>query len=230
MTHRILKAEDYPNAALLYSQNCTSRLKHKNIMFDNKVHVAAHQEISLDDKLIPATKAIFVEKGWDSHISTSCPESTKPNAGVATLVKHPGTATEIQHRTADFNEVCKSRRVNITLCTVNACFSFYLCNVYGCTNGHECKPTASRTNSIFIALNRELALLPPLPACIVGDINAETQDIDELTDMLQQGWTDLGRHADWWGANRPKSEPTCRALTTREDPRDATMPSRVPGC
>ena len=45
---------------------------------------------------------------------------------------------------------------------------------------------------------------------ISGDINADTEDIPTLLDMLQsEGWTDLGAHGHRWGARN--AEPTCWA-------------------
>ena len=48
-----------------------------------KVHCALYQEVCLDDKNIDGMKAYFTTKGWDSDISNTCPDNTKPTAGVA---------------------------------------------------------------------------------------------------------------------------------------------------
>ena len=56
---------------------------------------------------------------------------------------------------------------------------------------------------------------------ISGDINANTDDLETLTYMLNSdGWTDVGAQAHRWGARR--SEPTCWApnsglMGTRRD-------------
>ena len=117
-----------------------------------------------------------------------------------------------------YEEHCKARRVQITLCSINGCFSFYHCNVYGWTNNHECQIARGRTNSLCLALLDELACLPPLPACIFGDINADTDDIAALKTLLEQHhWTDFEAIADMWG--QEASVATCLTARSNEPTR-----------
>ena len=161
-------------------------------MHESLVHVTAYQETCHDNNQINILKAEFLSKGWDSNFSPCCPETTRPSAGTATTVKHPGTATRPKFHTTEFEKAHLTGRIQITCCTVNSTFAFYLCNVYGWTNGHCCTTAAGRTNGLFIAAHKELDCLPPLPCVITGDINANTDDIPELKAMLDAGWTDLG--------------------------------------
>ena len=82
----------------------------------------------------------------------------------------------------------------------------HCCNVYGWTNGHTCTLAASRTDSLIQIIDNELRCHPPLPACIVGDLNAELHDLPAASKPIEDGWTDLGSNAHWWGGHRAATD------------------------
>ena len=64
--------------------------------------------------------------------------------------------------------------------------------VYGVPNGHTNKRNAAITSSLIAAIKDEMAVLPTGPKLIIGDINADPQDINELKHLLRGGWVDVG--------------------------------------
>ena len=161
-----------------------------------RVHAAALQEICGDDSDLERMRKQLERQGWDSNLSNACPEHTKPTAGVAALVRKPGTARAVKPHTQAFAEIAKTGRVNINLCTLG-CQPVYLICVYGWTNGHRCRTAADRTDALFLALRAEMNCLPPHPKIIMGDINATPDDLPTLACMLHDGCTDLGAAAHW---------------------------------
>ena len=55
----------------------------------------------------------------------------------------------------------------------------------------------------------ELKHQPPLPKLLMADVNATSNDIEDLKDLIAEGWTDVGLRADWWGSLA--AQPTCKA-------------------
>ena len=92
----------------------------------------------------------------------------------------------------------------------------YTINIYGWTNGHTCSTAALRTHQLILAALAELAGLPPLPYCIIGDINCNTNALPTLTRLFNDGWTDLGANAHWW--HQPTDLPTCQAPNSKNQP------------
>ena len=50
----------------------------------------------------------------------------------------------------------------------------------------------------------------------MGDINAEPKDIPVLGEIMKEGWTDLGKNANWWGGTA--AQPTCLANNSTGKP------------
>ncbi len=83
-------------------------------------------------------------------------------------------------------------------------------NVYGETGGHQKEAAAQKTDGRIEAIVNELAEHEKMPTCIVGDLNAEPEDIPMVTHMLQhETWTDCGAAASMWGGTdrQPTVEP-----------------------
>ena len=53
---------------------------------------------------------------------------------------------------------------------------------------------------------------PPIPKCIVGDLNAEPEDVPTVMRLLEEdGWVDYGAKADIWG--KQCYQGTCHTVT-----------------
>ena len=59
-----------------------------------------------------------------------------------------------------------------------------------------------------------------IPTFVAGDFNEEPDSIDNFGEMFDEGWTDLGARAQWWG--RKSRQPTCWS-------REGAKPSRIDG-
>ncbi len=82
--------------------------------------------------------------------------------------------------------------------------------IYGWTGGHTDREAAQRTDSLFEAIEEEVAMHPRCPTCICGDVNADVADIPTLEAMVSIGpWTDCGQQAHLWGGI--PNQPACRA-------------------
>ena len=121
--------------------------------------------------------------------------TTRPTAGVATAVRHPGNVTEITATNDNYRQAARTGRIRITLCNVNASLAFYTVVPYGGTNGNECTATAQRTDSLTYAAIEQLQMLARLPTVIMGDLNASTHKLNSITTLLNDGWIDVGHHA-----------------------------------
>ena len=204
-----LQPDETTTKVIFETQNLASLRKHLKTVGSRQVHVAALQEISLDNHEIGTMRAALAKLGWESNISCTCPEHSKATAGVATVVRKPGTARRHIPKTKEFEDAILTGRISITTVCVNATETVYCINCYGWTNGHNCKATAARTDALFQALQCELPYLASHPMAIFGDINADIEDLPTLAAMVQEGWTDVGGVAHWWG--NASKQPTCQA-------------------
>ena len=69
---------------------------------------------------------------------------------------------------------------------------------------------ALQTSQYIRVISRELALLPEGPKYIVGDINAEPNDLSDLVELMRQGWIDVGCTPECC-ALQCANKPTCHA-------------------
>ena len=93
-------------------------------------------------------------------------------------------------------------------------------SVYGWTGGTGNVEAATRTDDIVRVAIEAICEAGDPPALIVGDLNADTEALLNLTRHLNEGqWTDCGAHANLWGA-QPEA-PTCTtANSAKATPRD----------
>ena len=93
-------------------------------------------------------------------------------------------------------------------------------NFYGVTCGHNSEEAVMQTDHLIGVIRDELEEHPNIPTLIVGDLNAEPEDVPIVQEMLQEeGWTDCAGQAGIWG--RTGGQGTCTApnskRTTRRD-------------
>ena len=75
-------------------------------------------------------------------------------------------------------------------------------NFYGQTGGHENEDAAKKTDDILEVLVAEMGGHGSIPKCVVGDLNAEPEDIPMARYLIEgEGWVDCGAVAEVWGAS-----------------------------
>ena len=68
-----------------------------------------------------------------------------------------------------------------------------LANFDGETGGNKSEEAAMKTDHIIGALKDELDTQPKIPTFMMGDLNAEPQDIPAVQDLLEEeAWLDCG--------------------------------------
>ena len=110
-----------------------------------------YQEVCLDDKNIGGMKAYFTTKGWDSVISNTCADNSKPTAGVATTLWHHGHAKQTHAHTEEYKAALLTGRIGISCCNLGGAEAIYIVNCYGWTNGENCTEAANKTNQLIRA-------------------------------------------------------------------------------
>eukprot|EP00973_Karenia_brevis_P038453 5303805-Karenia_brevis.AAC.1 len=80
-------------------------------------------------------------------------------------------------------------------------------NVYGWTNGHTDAQARTRTDSMISMILNEFSQLPEGPRLIVGDFNADVENLPTLDAVVEEGkFVDLGAQAHVF--NQPPTQPT----------------------
>ena len=97
-TDNPIDPDAHPGAILVEGRKCTSMTKHFEDISTKHAQLTAYQEVSAPDTSIDALKARLTKAGWASDFSPCCPEAGRPTASVATCVRQPGNATEIEQR------------------------------------------------------------------------------------------------------------------------------------
>ncbi len=127
------------------------------------------------------------------------PEHNKLSAGVGAACREPHMLVMLEPRSENFKAAQKMGRLAaFALEFEEASVVFFV--IYGWTGGHTDNAAAQRTDSLFEAIEEEASLLPQGPKCILGDVNADVDDLPTLEAMVDQGgWTDCGNQAHIWG-------------------------------
>ena len=86
-------------------------------------------------------------------------------------------------------------------------------------NEAGCSAKAKKTNeAILAAVRAETYLEQHVPTFIVGDFNAEPETYDEVKELNEEEWVDVGINAHWW--QRERAQSTCQN-------RAGAKPSRI---
>ena len=115
--------------------------------------------------------------------------------GVGVMAREPITVIEWQYRTS----ACKARhdigRVAIYGVEIEGTPQWYGV-VCGSTGGNTSTDAAQKTDIIIAALICELEEVAKDQVCIIGDLNADLEDIPMALDLVEnEGWKDLGANA-----------------------------------
>ena len=138
--------------------------------------------------------------------------------GVACLSGHTHKAILIQSKTKVFQEALLAGRVALFSIETGVGQNVFVYGLYGFTGGHTSKKQAAKTVLLIEAIRAEVKAQVQGPVCIVGNVNADIFDIDNLHDLVKnQGWVDLGSKAMIW--DQPVDEFICLTSTSRKPSR-----------
>ena len=118
---------------------------------------------------------------------------------------------ELSHRKTnpeDFEEAWKAGRAEKNLIDLGWEKMMQVFNVYGQSGGGKANEAIAET--ILAAARQERDSEQYLPTLIVGDINVDPKKLQNLVELVEEeGWIDVGLHADWWGSK--PAEITCES-------------------
>ena len=113
-----------------------------------------------------------------------------------------------KHRTEAFEEAWKAGRAGKYLVDLGWERMMQVFNVYGQAGGG--KEDEAITEAILSAVREERDQEQHLPTLIVGDLNANPGKLQHIMELIEEeGWIDVGLHADWWGG--VPAEDTCES-------------------
>ena len=147
--------------------------------------------------------------GRQLHFTSPDPNRSQPCAGVGAIGLSTDTCLPLDARCPKFAKYIELGRAQLLAHgkgkAAKVCHWY---NIYGFTGSHGNAAKAAATDAIFQAIVSDHRLRGVGPTFIVGDINADPDDLPTLSELLaNKGWTDLGAAAATWG--QLASQPTC---------------------
>ena len=90
--------------------------------------------------------------------------------------------------------------------------------IYGWAGGKKGNEAAARTDDLLTIVQNELNAMDPGPKMIMGDINAGTEALPTILQMMaEEGWTDVGSVSHLCGGT--PNRPTCHANANAKESR-----------
>ena len=145
------------------------------------------QERSLPPKYRAYAYTQVQEMGYTGNLTTSDPEFQHITGGVGTLMTNMARHEAPIIHTADFQQAMETGGVPLSMAVLPNDSYLLVVNMYGWVNAHNDHVAASRTQHLVKVIRQELRAQGNPPALVVGDINADPQDIDELQDWISSG-------------------------------------------
>eukprot|EP00973_Karenia_brevis_P022644 3116630-Karenia_brevis.AAC.1 len=121
------------------------------------------------------------------------PENVNHTGGVGTLFRPKVKCMKLRPNTEGFLAAQSTGRVQLVAVMLPGNITLIIANIYCWTNGHTNQIAADRTNSLMSVIFEELQTHPRSPKIILGDLNADTDDIIALQQRLDDSeYIDLG--------------------------------------
>ena len=181
--------------------NITSMDTHVETLVHRHADFTFFQEHSAPPAAWPRLCALHQEQKRKVHFGPLDPNASHLLGGVGCSTKATNIMHPVKPITEAFRQAVETGRVMhyaIALGKGSKLAGFYV--IYGWSGGHQALVKASKTNLLLDAILQEIEAQPPGPTAIVGDLNAEPQDIGILHNLLlNKGWTDVGAQAHCWG-------------------------------
>ena len=120
------------------------------------------------------------------------PEYSHPAGGVGILLRKPFRPILHDPCTDEYEEVFKTGRCSIyavEYAEQRADFIIVYCSAGGRDGNDACK----RAGGMLNVISMELELMEKVPAFLMGDLNADIEDLEGLIQwMKDNAWTDIG--------------------------------------
>ena len=158
------------------------------------------------------------QRPWKAHLSQLDLENEQPTGGVFLLQKTGRPPILPKPLGQMLKAINGAGRVQLYAIQVNKQVTLLVYNLYGWTNGNTCREAAARTNSLIQAILEDMALQPPGPMLVLGDINGDPATFHDLQQALNKHTLlDVGAQAQQWG--EVPCDYTCRAQGTHRPTR-----------
>ena len=191
----------------IMSINITALSTSAGILATTDAHLIFLQEVAATKATVKKYAKYLRQWGWKLHASPVA-QGVK-GSGVGVMAREPITIIEWKAKSAAYKALHSIGRCAIYGTEVEGEICWYAV-LYGATGGDATIEAAQKNDVAMTCLIDELSAVWGDPMCIVGDINADLESIPTAWDLiLNEGWKDLGEHAQIWGGE--KCQPTCQA-------------------
>ena len=192
-------------------QNTTNLNTQATGLLQRKANCTIFQEHSLDWDELASVNNFCAGNGYrPPKCGPTDPEHTRASAGVGFIIARPHNAIDVPPQTDSFKDAVATGRCNHHAIEIGCSTTVSVYNLYGWTGGHTNPIAAGRTNKLVCSCHAEMDQHPPGPRLLVGDLNAEPEDLVQLMHMTtEEHWVDIGKHADKWG--KQPEQNTCKA-------------------
>ena len=154
-------------------------------------------------------------RGYTLILSPPGPEAAVAKGGVAVLAPMDYRATEMLARLQAFSKATALGRAMRVVLRTGLHFAITVYSIYGFPGAQQDRNMALRTDSILIAIMEELEAWDDSCVALVGDLNADLEDLPSIQAFLSKGWCDLGSHSAWYGE---KGQPTAICFAANGPP------------
>ena len=162
------------------------------IRFDCDLHV--FQEHSAHAHTIGGLRQKFIDKNRNLIAGPLDPNAKGHKlGGVAASARKDHRLIQSAPRTKEFEDAFRNgRALHVGLGIKNGIvLSIFI--IYGWSGSNGSKRNASKTNLLMQAILKEKDMQPSGPTIILGDLNADPENIYTTREMLNTGmWTDVG--------------------------------------
>ena len=215
----VWSADDSDKCLLIESINVTSMRTNGQAVYARKAHFVGVQEHSVRTDAAEGFAAEAAKHGWQMKLGPPDPEHQRPTGGVGFLARSPLHGIPIRGVTKQYEDAVNVGRLGIYGMDLQAT-TLLVAVLYGWTGSIKGSAAAEKTDDLCKIMLEELRQHPRGPILIMGDLNAEIEDLPVMRDLLDSGaWTDIGADAHIWG--QPRCETTCQvhaaARATRRD-------------
>lgn len=196
-------------STVLQTINITAHGTNGHLLRSQKAHVVVFQEHRIPEAQAEAVKASYAEDQWAAEIGPLIPSLGGPAGGVGIISRQPHKPTEPPARTEEFERARRTCRAAKYIVPLTGGAEIMVFVIYGVPRGHESAEARAVTDSIIRAIENEAEGAETRLMAIMGDVNADPQDLPTLKRMTEETWVDVGQLAA--ELSNTEVRPTCRA-------------------
>ena len=172
------------------------------------------QECKVRDAEKGKAQTLFNLKGYNLIVGPCSKDTKKPSAGMGCASREGKVEIFVpKHLTEEFEEATQTGRVERYMMDTGWEQMMQVFNLYGKAGGR--KEDIAVTEALLEVIEGEMNAEQErskqcIPTIICGDFNADKLKLQGITKLNEEeGWIDVGLHADWWGGT--PGVPTCEA-------------------